>query len=123
MKQPSTQLSNVIASDSEAIQNCNSDVDCFGRELPRNDISGVLHKSFKLILGLGKSGVSTADFLASQHIPFVINDTRAEPPGLADIKKKHPNVLIHVGGLSQELLEAAEEIIVSPGLSLKEPLI
>lgn len=78
---------------------------------------------FKLILGLGKSGVSTADFLASQHIPFAINDTRAEPPGLADIKKKHPDALIHLGGLSEELLEAAEEIIVSPGLSLKEPLI
>lgn len=80
-------------------------------------------KQFKLILGLGKSGVSIAEFLANRHIPFVINDTRAEPPGLAEIKIKQPNVLIQTGGLSEELLNAAEEIIISPGLSLKEPLI
>lgn len=80
-------------------------------------------KPFKLIIGLGKSGVSVANFFASQQIPFVMNDTRTEPSGLTEFKKKHPNVLMYLGGLSQELLEEAEEIIVSPGLSLKEPLI
>ncbi len=79
--------------------------------------------SFTLIIGLGKSGVSVADFCASRNIPFAINDTRAEPPGLADIKKKYPNAVMQLGGLSQELLDAAEEIIISPGLSIKEPLI
>lgn len=80
-------------------------------------------EKFKLIIGLGKSGVSAADFFASRNIPFVMNDTRAEPPGLADIKKRHPQTYIQLGGLSRELLNAAEEIIVSPGVSLKEPLI
>lgn len=78
---------------------------------------------FTLIIGLGKSGLSVVEFFAKRNIPFAINDTRHEPPGLLEIKNKYPKVVMQLGGLSEELLSQAEEIIVSPGLSTKEPLI
>ncbi len=46
-----------------------------------------------------------------------------EPPGLAAIKASYPEVLLSLGGLNEALLEEAEVIVCSPGVSLQEPAI
>lgn len=74
-----------------------------------------------LIIGLGITGVSVANFLAEQHIPFVVLDSRDNPPKLEEFKKVHPTVPIYTGGFPPEILLQAETIILSPGLAKDDP--
>lgn len=77
----------------------------------------------KVIVGLGKTGLSCANYFARKGIPFAVNDTRAEPPGLAELKAKFPGITISLGALDKKLLASADEIILSPGISMHEPII
>lgn len=78
---------------------------------------------FYVIAGLGKTGVSVARFLNARGLPFAITDTREQPPGLDDVKQLAPTVAVKCGALDGELLARADIIVLSPGLSLQEPLI
>lgn len=75
----------------------------------------------RVIIGLGKTGLSCANYFAQNNIPFAITDSRTAPPCLAEFKEKHPDVTAHLGGFPPELLAQASELIVSPGVSLHEP--
>jgi len=74
----------------------------------------------KVVAGLGKTGVSVVRYLVDQGYKVAVTDTRLEPPGLIDLPD---DVACHLGGLDQELLCRADEIILSPGLALSEPAI
>lgn len=74
----------------------------------------------KVVAGLGKTGVSVVHYLVEQGYKVAVTDTRLEPPGLVDLPA---GVACHLGGLDQELLCHADEIILSPGLALSEPAI
>ncbi len=74
----------------------------------------------KVVVGLGKTGVSVVRYLVHQGYKVAVTDTRLEPPGLIDLPD---DVACHLGGLDQALLCRAEEIILSPGLALSEPAI
>jgi len=76
-----------------------------------------------LVLGLGETGLSVAQYLLAQQQPFRVMDTRQEPPGAAVLKSLAPDVPVHVGGWQDEWLAAAEHLYVSPGLPLSEPRI
>jgi len=76
-----------------------------------------------LIVGLGKTGLSCARFLSGQGIRVAITDTREEPPGLDQLRDELPDTALFLGGFSAEVFQAAEQIIVSPGVSVAEPLI
>jgi len=77
----------------------------------------------KVIVGLGKTGLSCAHYLARNDIPFAITDNRESPPGLADFKASFPEVPLVIGKFDPELISQADEIIISPGVSLQEPII
>lgn len=77
----------------------------------------------KLIIGLGKTGVSCVRYLKQQSCDVAINDSRENPPGLDIIKKEFPAIEIKLGEFSEALFAKADELIVSPGVSLQEPLI
>ena len=74
-----------------------------------------------VVVGLGVSGLAVARFLLRQQVNFVVMDSRTEPPGLADFQRQCPEVALILGGFDRELLLAAEEIILSPGVSLQTP--
>jgi UDP-N-acetylmuramoylalanine--D-glutamate ligase len=76
-----------------------------------------------LIVGLGLTGVSCARYLRKQGIPFAIADSRANPPNLADIQQEFPDVTISLGKFDKALFQQASTLVVSPGISLKEPYI
>ncbi len=76
-----------------------------------------------VIVGLGDTGLSCARFLAKKQLPFSVTDSRAEPPQLKAFIQEFPTVAVVTGGFSEELLNNASEIVVSPGVSLKEPVI
>jgi UDP-N-acetylmuramoylalanine--D-glutamate ligase len=83
--------------------------------------SGVETKT--LVVGLGKTGLSCARFLTRQGIRVAITDTRTSPPGLARLREEQPDIALFLGGFQPEVFEAAEQLIVSPGVSVAEPLI
>lgn len=76
-----------------------------------------------LIVGLGKTGLSCARYLARQGVDFAVTDSRAEPPGLAEMREELPDLALFLGGFRPEVFEAASRLVVSPGVALHEPLI
>ncbi|WP_177421304.1 UDP-N-acetylmuramoyl-L-alanine--D-glutamate ligase [endosymbiont of Lamellibrachia barhami] len=76
-----------------------------------------------LIVGLGKTGLSCARYLMRQGVPVAVTDSREQPPGLQDLTDEMPDVALFLGSFQPEVFLAAEQLVVSPGLSLQEPLI
>lgn len=75
------------------------------------------------VVGLGVTGLSVARFLTKRHSAFALFDSRVAPKQLSEFQKEFPSVEIHLGALNSKLLSQFDEIILSPGLSLKEPAI
>lgn len=78
---------------------------------------------YSLVIGLGKTGLSCARYLAKQNISFAVMDTREAPPNLVNLREEFPDVPVYLGGLNEEIILQAKELIVSPGVSLHEPQI
>ncbi|MFT5709925.1 MAG: UDP-N-acetylmuramoylalanine--D-glutamate ligase [Halioglobus sp.] len=76
-----------------------------------------------VVLGLGITGLSCARYLARCGRAFTVIDTRCEPPGLGALRRELPDVPIFLGEIPDAVLESAGELVVSPGLSLDEPLV
>jgi UDP-N-acetylmuramoylalanine--D-glutamate ligase len=76
-----------------------------------------------LIVGLGKTGLSCARFLAARGVRAAITDSRENPPGLARLREELPDTALFLGGFQAAAFAACEQLIVSPGVALSEPLI
>ncbi len=74
-----------------------------------------------VIVGLGVTGLSAARFLQRQHMPFMVMDSRENPPGLDEFKQSFPDVTLRLGQFDSSILNQANEIVLSPGISLKTP--
>jgi len=82
-----------------------------------------------LVLGLGESGAAMVRWCVAQGAQVSVADTRSIEQLSEGAKKYHQAVKdlgvkeIHLGGLSTELLNKADVIAISPGLSpLQEPV-
>ncbi len=81
-------------------------------------------KEYKtLIVGLGKTGLSCARYLSAQGVPVAITDTREQPPGLEALKSELPDLALFLGGFDAAVFDAAERLVVSPGVAVSEPLV
>ena len=76
-----------------------------------------------LIVGLGKTGLSCARFLAARGLPVAVVDSRDQPPGLEALRKELPGVALFTGGFDKAAFDAADRLIVSPGVSVRQPMI
>ena len=76
-----------------------------------------------LVLGLGKTGLSCAQFLADRNVDFSIMDSRKTPPGTEALNKYLPNVDCLFGGFNVNVVKDYDVLLVSPGISVKEPII
>lgn len=76
---------------------------------------------FRIVVGLGKSGMSVVRFLAQQGVSFAVADTRENPPELATLSRDYPQVEVRCGELDVDFLCRADELYVSPGLALATP--
>ncbi|HEY0634923.1 MAG TPA: UDP-N-acetylmuramoyl-L-alanine--D-glutamate ligase [Gammaproteobacteria bacterium] len=81
------------------------------------------NKGYTVVVGLGKTGLSCARFLAAHGIPFVIADSRQTPPGVDEMRSHFPDVAIHLGPFDAALLRDAAQIVLSPGVAPQEPVI
>lgn len=75
----------------------------------------------RVVIGLGKTGLSCVRYLRAQGYSVAVNDTREHPPGLAELQSEFPEVDVVLGGLDGALLLSASEIIASPGMAISTP--
>ncbi len=76
-----------------------------------------------LVLGIGASGLSAAKWIAAQGGKVRGADTRAAPPRASDFRATLPWAELRLGAFGPALLEGADLVCVSPGLSLGEPVL
>lgn len=76
-----------------------------------------------IIAGLGETGLSVATFFYNRGIPFVMADTRVDPPLLNTFKQKFPDVDFYVGEFPSSEFSKANKIVISPGVDVKNKTI
>lgn len=74
-----------------------------------------------VVMGLGKTGMACVDFLVKHNIPVSVMDNRENPPSLDILKQKYPDIPYIINKFDADILAEASEIVISPGLSRKEP--
>jgi len=84
-------------------------------------MSLIASDQFRIVVGLGKSGMSLVRFLARQGLAFAVVDTRANPPELATLREQFPQVEVRCGELDVDFLCRASELLISPGLAIATP--
>ncbi|KEQ16762.1 UDP-N-acetylmuramoyl-L-alanine--D-glutamate ligase [Endozoicomonas numazuensis] len=75
----------------------------------------------RVVVGLGKTGLSCVRFLAERQRSFKVMDTRENPPGIDELRASFPDIPVHLGGLNSDWLLEADELILSPGIALSTP--
>ncbi|MCP4994707.1 MAG: UDP-N-acetylmuramoyl-L-alanine--D-glutamate ligase [Gammaproteobacteria bacterium] len=76
-----------------------------------------------LIVGLGASGLSAARYLAAQGSAAAVIDSRDVPPGVELLRQELPDTALFLGGFDEAVFDAADRLIVSPGVPLATPQI
>lgn len=77
----------------------------------------------QIIVGLGKTGLSIARYLAARGEEFVVADSRLSPPELSAFTAEFPYVEVLLGEFQLERFVAVERLLVSPGIDLREKAI
>ncbi len=80
-------------------------------------------ENLHVIVGLGATGFSCARHLIAQGATVAVTDSRSNPPQLEEFKKAYPQIVLSLGAIDEVLLNKAQTVIVSPGISLQEPAI
>ena len=76
---------------------------------------------YAVIVGLGRTGLSCARYLRARNWRLAVTDTRHKPPEMAGLTALDAMIPVRVGGLDARLLEGADCVVASPGVSLEEP--
>lgn len=79
------------------------------------------NKSVKVIVGLGQTGLSCARYFHAKGQAFRVMDSRFSPPALASFQSEFPHAELELGGFNIHSLLLADEIVLSPGVSLQTP--
>jgi UDP-N-acetylmuramoylalanine--D-glutamate ligase len=75
-----------------------------------------------VVVGLGKTGASCLRYLARHGVPAAATDSRSSPPGLSELGDLARTLDIRLGGFDLSLLDDASQLLMSPGVSLDEPI-
>ena len=76
-----------------------------------------------LVLGLGDTGLSCARWLAARGADVSVADTRTTPPHAVRLAEWLPQVPLITGPFDDAHLQAADMLVVSPGIPLAEPAV
>jgi UDP-N-acetylmuramoylalanine--D-glutamate ligase len=77
---------------------------------------GVRRGTKILVVGLGKTGLSCARYLAARGERVAITDSRAAPPALDAVRAELPDVALFLGGFDPAVFASADLLVVSPGV-------
>jgi UDP-N-acetylmuramoylalanine--D-glutamate ligase len=76
-----------------------------------------------LVLGLGRTGLSVSRYLQRKGLEVRVADTRPSPPGSEALGQQVPSAELRTGAFASSLLDGVAQVVISPGLSLQEPLV
>lgn len=76
-----------------------------------------------VVVGLGKTGLSCVRYLLKQGLSIAVTDSRNEPPALNTLKNEFPSVPVITGEICVDTLLSADQILLSPGVSLRDKAI
>jgi UDP-N-acetylmuramoylalanine--D-glutamate ligase len=76
-----------------------------------------------IVVGLGRTGLSCARYLHARGVEFAVTDSRAAPPEAAALEQLAPNAEVRFGGFDRALLDGASQLIVSPGVAVRDPFV
>ncbi|MDR3478536.1 MAG: UDP-N-acetylmuramoyl-L-alanine--D-glutamate ligase [Gammaproteobacteria bacterium] len=82
-----------------------------------------MSQNLHIVIGMGATGNACVRYLTGCNIPVAVVDTRPNPPQLAEFKKTYPTIPVQLGPLNDDFLSQAATLVVSPGVSLREPAI
>ncbi len=74
-----------------------------------------------LVVGLGRTGLSCARWLAARGWQVAVTDSRKAPPMLEELRRTLPDAGLFLGGFAEAAFERAELLVVSPGVPLETP--
>lgn len=77
----------------------------------------------RIIIGLGQTGLSCARYLKRRGQAFAVCDTREAPASADAFRAEFPGVELRLGELDLAWLSRADELIISPGVDKRHPVI
>jgi len=72
-----------------------------------------------VVVGLGKTGLSAVRYLRANGVAVSVTDSRAEPPGLAELRAFDQKIPVRCGGFDSSLLAEAQLVVISPGVAAR----
>ena len=91
-----------------------------GLALQKNDANNVCET---IVIGLGETGLSVAEYLSQNNIAFTMLDTRENPPQLSSFKQHFPDVEVYLGELEAKRFAQIAQVVVSPGIDIHQEVI
>lgn len=82
-----------------------------------------LNEGIDLVLGLGASGYSCAQFLTRQNRAIRVADSRQQPPFAEQLNQVLPDIDVHLGDFVPSLLNGVVRVITSPGIPTHDALL
>lgn len=82
-----------------------------------------MESKFSLVVGLGKTGQSIARHLSKRNINFAIFDTRKKIACMDVLSQEFNKTPIFLQDLPESIFKQLNKIIVSPGVSLQDPVL
>lgn len=76
-----------------------------------------------VIVGLGETGFSCVEYFSKKNTPVTVIDSRENPPRLSEMQINYPEVKVHTGSFSPEILAATDLLVLSPGIAKDDPTI
>ncbi len=82
-----------------------------------------MEKTLYIVVGLGKTGRSLANYLKRRHQEFIFFDTRVDGNEFAAIKQEFADVNFFFQELPQKFYTQCKKILISPGIDLATPVL
>lgn len=76
-----------------------------------------------VVVGLGETGLACARHLHAHGVDVALSDSRPSPPCAEEARRSLPGAEIRLGGFEREWFERAVELVLSPGVSPREPAV
>lgn len=77
----------------------------------------------RVVVGLGHSGLSCVKFLLTQGEQPIVLDSRQTPPLLSELQQLDNECEVYLGVIDPAVLDGVDELVVSPGVPLSEPIV
>ena len=76
-----------------------------------------------VVVGLGDTGLACARHLDAHGVAVALSDSRSSPPRAEEARRSLPAAEMRLGGFDRGWFEEAVELVLSPGVSPREPAV